>query len=61
MSDVQGKVLGVLRPAEPAALGTTLIHEHILFDLSVYHDQRFGPARPSRCRTSRSGSSTSGC
>jgi deoxyribodipyrimidine photolyase len=25
------------------ALGTTLIHEHILFDLSVYHEQRFGP------------------
>ena len=45
MSDVQGKVLSVLGPVEPEALGTTLIHEHILFDLSVYHDQRFGPGK----------------
>jgi phosphotriesterase-related protein len=35
----------VLGPVEPEALGTTLIHEHILFDLSVYHDQRFGPGK----------------
>lgn len=45
MSDMQGKVLGVLGPIEPEALGTTLIHEHIFFDLSVYHDQRFGPGK----------------
>jgi len=42
MSDTLGKVMTVLGPVEPDALGTTLIHEHILFDLSVYHDQRFG-------------------
>src|SRR4051812_32247058 len=35
----------VLGPIEPDALGTTLIHEHILFDLSVYHEQRFGPGK----------------
>jgi phosphotriesterase-related protein len=45
MTDVRGKVLTVLGPIEPAALGTTLIHEHILFDLSVYHDARFGPGK----------------
>ena len=45
MSDALGKVLSVLGPVEPEALGTTLIHEHILFDLSVYHDQRFGPGK----------------
>jgi phosphotriesterase-related protein len=45
MSDVRGKVMTVLGPIEPEALGTTLIHEHILFDLSVYHDQRFGPGK----------------
>src|SRR6185436_19087769 len=45
MTDVRGKVLSVLGPIEPDVLGTTLIHEHILFDLSVYHDQRFGPGK----------------
>ncbi len=45
MSDATGKVMTVLGPIEPEALGTTLIHEHILFDLSVYHDQRFGPGK----------------
>src|SRR5215218_9046520 len=45
VTDVRGKVLTVLGPIEPAALGTTLIHEHILFDLSVYHDARFGPGK----------------
>jgi len=45
MSDARGKVMTVLGPIEPAALSTTLIHEHILFDLSVYHDQRFGPGK----------------
>jgi len=45
MSDARGKVMTVLGPVEPEALGTTLIHEHILFDLSVYHDQRFGPGK----------------
>jgi phosphotriesterase-related protein len=45
VSDVRGKVMTVLGPIEPEALGTTLIHEHILFDLSVYHEQRFGPGK----------------
>jgi phosphotriesterase-related protein len=45
MSDARGKVMTVLGPVDPAALGTTLIHEHILFDLSVYHEQRFGPGK----------------
>lgn len=45
MTDVRGKVLTVLGPIEPEALGTTLIHEHIFFDLSVYHDARFGPGK----------------
>src|SRR3954470_8521810 len=45
MSDTLGKVLTVLGPVEPEALGTTLIHEHIFFALSVYHDQRFGPGK----------------
>ncbi|MGE3913561.1 MAG: phosphotriesterase [Chloroflexota bacterium] len=45
MSDARGKVMTVLGPIEPEALGTTLIHEHILFDLSVYHEQRFGPGK----------------
>ena len=45
MSDAKGKVMTVLGPIEPEALGTTLIHEHILFDLSVYHDTRFGPGK----------------
>jgi phosphotriesterase-related protein len=45
MSDALGKVMTVLGPIEPDALGTTLIHEHILFDLSVYHDLRFGPGK----------------
>jgi phosphotriesterase-related protein len=45
MSDALGKVMTVLGPIEPDALGTTLIHEHILFDLSVYHDTRFGPGK----------------
>jgi phosphotriesterase-related protein len=45
MSDALGKVMTVLGPIEPDALGTTLIHEHILFDLSVYHDQRFGAGK----------------
>src|SRR5947207_15832149 len=35
----------VLGPIEPDALGTTLIHEHILFDRSVHHRQRFGPGK----------------
>lgn len=42
MSDTLGKIMTVLGPVEPDTLGTTMIHEHILFDLSVYHDQRFG-------------------
>jgi len=41
----RGKVMTVLGPIEPDALGTTLIHEHILFDLSVYHRQRFGSGK----------------
>jgi phosphotriesterase-related protein len=45
VSDTRGKVMTVLGPIEPEALGTTLIHEHILFDLSVYHEQRFGPGK----------------
>jgi phosphotriesterase-related protein len=45
MSDVRGKVMTVLGPIEPDALGTTLIHEHIIFDLSVYHEARFGPGK----------------
>jgi phosphotriesterase-related protein len=45
MSDTQGKVVTVLGTIDPEALGTTLIHEHIFFDLSVYHDQRFGPGK----------------
>ncbi|MCC7368003.1 MAG: phosphotriesterase-related protein [Chloroflexi bacterium] len=45
MSDTRGKVMTVLGPIAPEALGTTLIHEHILFDLSVYHEQRFGPGK----------------
>ena len=45
MTDSRGKIMTVLGPIEPAALGTTLIHEHILFDLSVYHEQRFGPGK----------------
>jgi phosphotriesterase-related protein len=45
MSDARGRVMTVLGPIEPDALGTTLIHEHILFDLLVYHEQRFGPGK----------------
>src|SRR4051794_27391069 len=45
MSDALGKVLTVLGPIEPEALGTTLIHEHIIFDLSVYFETRFGPGK----------------
>src|SRR3954466_12970893 len=45
VTDARGKVMTVLGPVEPEALGTTLIHEHILFDLSVYHEQRFGPGK----------------
>jgi phosphotriesterase-related protein len=45
VTDARGKILTVLGPIEPDALGTTLIHEHILFDLSVYHWQRFGPGK----------------
>jgi phosphotriesterase-related protein len=45
MSDARGKVMTVLGPIEPDALGTTLIHEHIIFDLSVYHETRFGPGK----------------
>jgi phosphotriesterase-related protein len=45
MSDARGKVLTVLGPIEPDALGTTLIHEHVIFDLSVYHEARFGPGK----------------
>src|SRR3954471_4017112 len=45
VTDARGKVMTVLGPIEPDALGTTLIHEHILFDLSVYHRQRFGPGK----------------
>jgi len=45
VTDAHGKVMTVLGPIEPDALGTTLIHEHVLFDLSVYHQQRFGPGK----------------
>jgi phosphotriesterase-related protein len=45
VTDTRGKVMTVLGPVAPDALGTTLIHEHILFDLSVYHEQRFGPGK----------------
>ena len=45
MTDARGKVMTVLGPVEPDALGTTLIHEHIFFDLSVYHEARFGPGK----------------
>ena len=34
-SDVVGKVQTVLGPIDPADLGTTLTHEHLLIDLSV--------------------------
>ena len=37
MSDTQGQVMTVLGPIAPDALGPTLIHEHVLFDLTVYH------------------------
>jgi len=45
VTDAQGKVQTVLGPVEPESLGTTLIHEHIFFDLSVYHEARFGPGK----------------
>jgi phosphotriesterase-related protein len=32
-----GTVMTVLGPVSPDELGATLIHEHVLFDLSVYH------------------------
>lgn len=37
MSDAKGRVMSVLGPVAPEALGPTLIHEHVLFDLTVYH------------------------
>src|SRR5215216_6435291 len=37
MSDTKGQVMTVLGPITPEALGPTLIHEHVLFDLTVYH------------------------
>lgn len=37
MSDTLGKVMTVLGPVGSEALGPTLIHEHVLFDLTVYH------------------------
>ena len=36
-SDVIGKVQTVLGPIDPADLGTTLTHEHLLIDLSVLY------------------------
>ncbi|MCC6179124.1 MAG: hypothetical protein IT305_27755 [Chloroflexi bacterium] len=45
MSDTAGKVMTVLGPMAPDELGPTLIHEHVLFDLSVYHHLRFGPGK----------------
>jgi phosphotriesterase-related protein len=45
MTDARGQVMTVLGPVVPEALGTTLIHEHILFDLSVYNELRFGPGK----------------
>lgn len=45
MTDARGLVMTVLGPVAPETLGTTLIHEHVLFDLSVYHEQRFGPGK----------------
>jgi len=38
MTSTAGQVMTVLGPIEPEALGPTLIHEHVLFDLTVYHD-----------------------
>ena len=37
MVDTRGQVMTVLGPVAPEALGPTLIHEHVLFDLTVYH------------------------
>ena len=33
--DTKGKVLTVLGPVDPHALGITITHEHLLIDLSV--------------------------
>ena len=35
--DVKGKILTVGGPIDPEELGTTLIHEHLFFDLSCYY------------------------
>ena len=37
MSEAPERVMTVLGPVSPEALGPTLVHEHVLFDLSVYH------------------------
>ncbi len=37
MTTPTGQVMTVLGPVPPESLGPTLIHEHVLFDLSVYH------------------------
>ena len=37
MTDIEGKVQTVLGPVEPADLGVTLTHEHMLIDLRVLY------------------------
>lgn len=36
-SELEGKVQTIRGPVDPAQLGITLIHEHLLFDLSCYY------------------------
>ncbi|MDA1188974.1 MAG: phosphotriesterase-related protein [Chloroflexi bacterium] len=38
-SSLSGKIQTVLGPIEPSALGITLMHEHLLIDLSAYSTQ----------------------
>ncbi|HET6522886.1 hypothetical protein [Sphingopyxis sp.] len=41
--DMSGKVLTVLGPIEPEQLGTTLMHEHMIFDFGVNRPDFFKP------------------
>jgi phosphotriesterase-related protein len=38
--NIEGKVLTVLGPVDPAVLGRTLMHEHIFFDPQLPYDER---------------------
>ena len=38
-SSLSGKIQTVLGPIEPSELGITLMHEHLLIDLSAYSTQ----------------------